>query len=160
MTVFFFPAQDKASLRTRRAATFLGRGRGSLAGDAGTLQVNKQVTSDSSPDDRKRVSLWCVVFSAVRRCICHLNSHRRMRGFPASGVPLKSSQRVCFCQALACFGDYIFVPLLSCSPPLLASKEFMLYLLTHTSVHARTHGAQLNIFTVSLFFFLLSFQRK
>lgn len=45
-------------------------------------------------------------------------------------------------------------PLLS-SPPLLASKEFTLYLLTHTSTHACTHGARRSIFTVSLFFFVI-----
>lgn len=96
-----------------------------------------------------------VVSSSPRRCICRLISHRHMRGFPASAVPLKSSRRVCFCQALACFGDYIFVPLLSS-----ASQEFTLYLLTHTSAHARAHGARRNISTVSLlfcFFFLFFF---
>lgn len=64
--------------------------------------------------------------------ICFLSSHRHKRWFPASSVPLKSFQRVCLCQPLVCFRDYIFVPFLSWIPLHVCLKGIQLHPLTQT----------------------------
>lgn len=117
-----------------------------------TCQRASEPGTDDAPGHARTRSQPAFVPNSLRR-ICFLISHRHMRGFPASGVPLKSSQRVCFCQALACFRDYIFVPFhspssrLPCSPQRNSRSTSW-----HTRV--RAHGEPtLNMFSLPPSFF-------
>ncbi len=115
-----------------------------------TRRIAGKQTAESSPDktwkregpgtDAVCVGRQYVFIPLHTHCICFLISHRHMRGFPASSVPLKSSRHVCLCQAVACFRDYIFSPEFPFS---FASKEFSINshppFDKHTHTHTRTH---------------------
>lgn len=118
---------------------------------------DQERASKPRPDDCKCVSVLvrCFQLSSPLHLPPYLSSpHERI---PSERRPFEILPACLFLSSTRVFRGLHLCssPLLS-SPPLLASKEFTLYLLTHTST-ARTHGARRNIFTVSLFFFLSSF---
>ena len=116
-----------------------------------TREIASKQTTESSPDNTWKRGGRCVCV-CVCVCVCadgmrsYLSALRFASLSPIStwedsrraAVPLKSSQHVCLCQALACFRDYIFsFPFLnspSRSPPR-NSATTPLHLLRDTHTH-------------------------
>lgn len=112
-----------------------------------TREIAGKQTTESLPDNTwKRkgpgTAAVCVgrqyVFIPLRAAFASLSPIGTWEDSRQAAVPLKSSQHVCLCQALACFRDYIFsFPFLNSPPrsPQRNSAETLLHFLAHTHIY-------------------------
>lgn len=125
----------------------------------GKLPVNKQPNLCLITHERERgpgtlVVCVCVcvgrqyVFIPLCSAFASLSPICTWEGSRRAAVPLKSSQRVCLCQPLACFKDYIFsFPFLN-SPPCFASKESSDNSPSPPETHTHIHTSKTHIYSL------------